>query len=60
MTQTTRGKCDSCGDTAEVTLVRRVYVTPEAWDTEGSATVADDTEQWCGVCLIHYPHQIVA
>ena len=31
------GTCDSCGSEEEVTEVRRVYVTPESWDTEGKA-----------------------
>ncbi len=37
--------------------MRRVYVVPESWDTPGSATVEDDVERWCFVCITHYPHQ---
>jgi hypothetical protein len=37
--------------------VRRVYVTPEAWDTEGKAEVVDEVERWCFPCRTHYPHQ---
>lgn len=53
--------CDSCGD-GDSTLVEvhRVYVTPAAWDTEGNVRVADETEQWCSTCLVHYPHQVVS
>ena len=51
------GGCDSCGDTdVEVIEVTRLYVTPEAWDTEGSVTEADGTEHWCYPCRTHYPH----
>ena len=49
--------CQSCGDTAtEVLLVRRLYVTPPAWDQEGQVRIGAD-EQWCFVCRTHYPHQ---
>lgn len=52
--------CDSCGDEGvQVTEVVRVYVTPEAWDTEGKVTEAEGTEQWCLTCLVHYPHRVV-
>jgi hypothetical protein len=52
------GSCDSCGREDEaLTEVRRVYVTPAAWDTEGRVDLAPDTEQWCDVCQAHYPHQ---
>lgn len=50
--------CDSCGrDDEPLTEVRRVYVTPEAWDREGRVDLAPDTERWCEVCRAHYPHQ---
>lgn len=53
--------CTSCGDsgtaTDRLTPVRRVYVTPEAWDTEGSAKIVDEVEHWCYACRAHYPHQ---
>ena len=52
------GRCDSCGaEQVEVLAVRRVYVTPEAWDTEGKAEVVDEVERWCFPCRTHYPHQ---
>lgn len=53
------GTCESCGSEEEVTAVRRVYVTPESWDTEGKAEPQSETEQWCLVCRTHYPHQEV-
>jgi len=49
--------CQSCGDTdTDLSPVRRLYVTPEAWDQAGRVRVADD-EWWCFVCRTHYPHQ---
>jgi hypothetical protein len=50
-------ECQSCGDQDDqLTLVRRLWVTPEEWDTQGS--VADGPlEWWCFVCRTHYPHQ---
>ncbi len=52
--------CESCGsDDGKTTEVRRVYVTPEAWDSEGSVTPVAETEQWCDACVLHYPHQSV-
>jgi len=53
-----QGTCESCGRDDEVVLVRRVYVTPEAWDTQGRVDVAGE-ELWCYVCRTHYPHQAV-
>lgn len=51
------GHCDSCGDDrVEVVSVLRLYVVPEAWDSEGSVTEADEMEQWCYPCRTHYPH----
>lgn len=50
--------CESCGrDDEPLTTVRRVYVTPSSWDSEGGTRPADDTERWCLVCQSHYPHQ---
>lgn len=50
--------CDSCGrDDEPLTEVRRVYVTPEAWDREGKVEPAPTLERWCEVCRAHYPHQ---
>ena len=57
MAETDDRPCDSCGtEGAELTLVRRIYVTPEAWDTPGSVR-AGEVEAWCSVCRTHYPHQ---
>ena len=53
------GTCDSCGREEAVTEVRRVYVTPEDWDTEGKVEPQAGTERWCDVCRTHYPHQEV-
>jgi hypothetical protein len=54
------GTCDSCGSEAvEVLRVRRAYVTPEAWDTEGKVDIVEDIERWCYPCRTHYPHQEV-
>jgi hypothetical protein len=53
--------CDSCGtEGEELAAVRRVYVTPEAWDTPGKVEVVDELEHWCFPCRTHYPHQEVA
>ena len=50
--------CDSCGTTGEgLEAVRRVYVTPDAWDREGRVDVVDDLEHWCAACRSQYPHQ---
>ncbi len=46
-------------DDETTTEVRRLYITPPAWDTEGKITEAVDTEQWCLTCIAHYPHQPV-
>ena len=54
--------CDSCGrdePEADLRAVHRVYVTPEAWDTEGKVEVVDEVERWCFACRSHYPHQEV-
>ena len=53
------GLCESCGrDDEDVVLVRRLYVTPESWDTPGQVTEGDE-ERWCFVCRTHYPHQLL-
>ena len=51
--------CDSCGshDVYDVVRVHRVYVTPEAWDTEGKVEVVDEVERWCFPCRTSYPHE---
>ena len=52
--------CESCGRADETTVaVRRVYVTPESWDQEGSVEVQPEVEHWCWVCQAHYPHEPV-
>ena len=53
------GTCESCGSVEELTTVRRVYVTPESWDTEGKVEPQEGTERWCYACTTHYPHQLV-
>lgn len=53
------GVCDSCGrDDEHVVAVRRYYVTPEAWDTEGKVEAAG-AEAWCFACRTHYPHVLL-
>lgn len=52
--------CQSCGsDDEPLTHVRRIYVTPASWDSEGSKQPAAHTELWCDVCMIHYPHEVI-
>ena len=50
--------CESCGGEDELYLVRRYYVTPEAWDQEAKVQPAG-VEQWCFVCRTHYPHELL-
>ena len=53
------GTCDNCArDDDELVRVRRVYVTPASWDTEGSEIVVDETEWWCFSCRSQYPHRV--
>jgi hypothetical protein len=53
-------RCTSCGsDADDVIAVRRVYVTPAAWDTEEKVEVVEEVEQWCFPCRTHYPHEEV-
>lgn len=50
-------RCDSCGrEGEELFHVRRLYVTPESWDSPESVAEGDD-EWWCYVCRTHYPHR---
>lgn len=58
MSDATTGTCESCGSVEELVLVRRYYVTPEAWDTEAKAEPAGE-ERWCFVCRTHYPHEVI-
>jgi hypothetical protein len=50
------GTCESCGSAEPLAEVRRVYVTPAAWDTEERIDVQDGTERWCVPCRAMYPH----
>ncbi len=53
--------CENCAfPDEELVLVRRVYVTPEAWDRPASAQVMEETELWCVSCRSQYPHEPVA
>ncbi len=55
-------RCDSCGrdeDETDVIAVRRVYVTPAAWEQDERIDVVDEVEHWCFPCRSHYPHQPV-
>ena len=52
-----RVTCESCGAADdELHTVRRMYVTPPDWDTDGSEVTMPDTEQWCFACCTMYPH----
>lgn len=59
--------CESCGAVADdVAAVRRVYVTPGAWDptspdetASDTVDVVDEVERWCFPCRSQYPHQPV-
>jgi hypothetical protein len=43
----------------ELVLVRRVYVTPKAWDSpDATARVVDEPELWCVSCMSQYPHVV--
>ena len=43
----------------ELALVRRVYVTPERWDSpRAEARVVDEAELWCVSCRSQYPHVV--
>lgn len=52
--------CQSCGSVETVLwAVRRIYVTPADWDTEGAEHTDPDVERWCFACLASYPHEPV-
>ncbi len=56
----TERACENCAVVDdELVLVRRVYVTPEAWDRPASYDVVDEIELWCISCLSQYPHELV-
>jgi len=52
--------CENCAmPDEELVLVRRVYVTPEAWDSpEAEARIVDEAELWCVSCCTQYPHVV--
>jgi hypothetical protein len=53
------GLCENCArHDGELVAVRRVYVTPESWDTSASSTVMDEVEWWCFTCRSMYPHRV--
>ena len=50
--------CENCArEDDELVLVRRVYVTPDSWDTPGSSRTQPGTELWCFSCRTQYPHE---
>lgn len=50
--------CENCTrDEPELLAVRRVYIVPESWDSEGSETVDPEVEHWCISCCTQYPHE---
>jgi hypothetical protein len=53
--------CENCAmPDEELILVRRVYVTPERWDSpEAPAREVGDPELWCVSCCSQYPHNPV-
>ena len=56
----TERACENCAfPDEELALVRRVYVTPETWDTPASQQVVDELELWCVSCRSQYPHEVV-
>lgn len=52
--------CENCATPDdELVAVRRVYVTPESWDTPRSEQTEEAPEMWCLSCMSQYPHQLV-
>ncbi|MDQ2649252.1 MAG: hypothetical protein M3Z03_06845 [Actinomycetota bacterium] len=52
--------CDSCGSPEpDLVTVHRIYLTPEAWDTEEKIEVVEELERWCAPCRFSYPHEVV-
>lgn len=48
--------CENCAHVdAELLAVRRVYLTPESWDTPAAAVVLEEVERWCLSCVSQYP-----
>lgn len=57
----TESDCQSCGrDDEPLTEVRRLYITPASWDREREVRPAAETELWCDICMVHYPHEVIA
>ena len=56
------GDCESCGEVGcdDLVVLHRLYITPEAWDQEGSITQVEEVERWCAACRATYPHVPVA
>jgi len=53
------GQCENCArDDDELVAVRRVYVTPESWDTPATSSVVNEVEWWCFSCRSLYPHRL--
>src|SRR5262249_36157360 len=56
----TERACENCAfPDEELVLVRRIYVTPETWDTPASQQIGDQTELWCVSCRSQSPHEVV-
>ena len=53
--------CENCAmPDEELVLVRRVYVTPERWDSpDATAREVGEPELWCVSCTSQYPHTVV-
>jgi hypothetical protein len=52
--------CENCArEDDDLVTVRRVYVTPDTWETPGSARVEPSVELWCFSCRSQYPHEPV-
>jgi len=51
--------CESCArEDEDLIAVRRIYLTPDTWDTTGSSTVVPGVELWCFPCRTMYPHEL--
>lgn len=51
--------CESCArEDDDLVAVRRMYVTPESWDTERKEKTLDEVEVWCFPCRSMYPHEL--
>ena len=53
------GVCENCArEDDELIAVRRIYLTPESWDTAGASRRMDEVELWCFSCRSMYPHEV--